>query len=105
MVVKCICVDDSSRPNEIPTSKWIKKGNEYTILYTTLVLPQKELGVHLSEINLTENELPYEYFLAKRFSFTPEELMKLLELIRQCNDSHFSINELLNQTKTQENGI
>lgn len=100
-MVKCICEDDSNRPNEIRTSKWIKKGEEYNVIYTTLVLPQRELGVHLSEINFTENELPYEYFLAKRFSFAPEELLKLLQLIQDCNDTNFSLTELLNQTETK----
>lgn len=100
-MAKCICVDDSNRPNEIPTSKWIKKGQEYNVIYTTLVLPQRQLGVHLSEINLTENELPYEYFLASRFSFSPEEMLRLLQLIQDCNDTHFSLTELLNQTNKQ----
>lgn len=81
-MVECICIDNSNRPEVIRLNKWLKKGNAYNILFTTLVLPQRQIGVHLAEIELTQNELPY--------------------LIKDCNDTHFSINELLKQTELQK---
>jgi hypothetical protein len=101
-MVECVCIDDKNRPKEIPLHKWVKEGNTYNIIYTVTVLPQKELGVVLSEIELTDNELPYEYFLARRFAFTEENLLKLIELIKDCNDTDFSMDELLKQTQLEE---
>lgn len=101
-MVECICIDDNNRPKEIPVSKWVKKNNIYHIIYTVTVLPQREIGVLLSEIELTDKELPYEYFLLKRFAFTEENLQKLIELIKDCSDADFSMDELLEQTKLQE---
>lgn len=101
-MVECICIDDSNRPKEIPANKWVKKDNEYNIIFTVTVLPQKELGVVLAEIELTDKELPYEYFLAKRFAFTEEALKKLIELIKDCSDINFSMDELLEQTQLAE---
>lgn len=101
-MVEAICIDDSNRPKQIPINKWVKKGEKYNIIYTIVCLPQKELGVLLSEIQLTDNELPYEYFLVKRFAFTEENLKKLIELIKDCNDTNFSMEELMEQTQLEE---
>jgi len=101
-MVECICIDDKNRPKEIPINKWVKMGEKYNIIYTVKVLPQNDIGVLLSEIELTEKELPYEYFLLKRFAFTEENLLKLIELIKDCTDTDFSIDELLKQTKLEE---
>ena len=102
-MVKCICINDSNKPRMVPKHKWIKKGQEYTVIYTTTVLPQKQLGFHLAEINLDETCKPYEYFLANRFGFTDENFRKLMELIEICSDTHFSIKELMKQTEIIEN--
>jgi hypothetical protein len=101
-MIECICIDDKNRPKEIPESKWVKEGQTYNVIYTVTVLPQKELAFHLAEIELTEAEHPYEYFLAKRFAFTEENLHKLIELIKDCNDTDFSMDELLKQTQLEE---
>jgi hypothetical protein len=101
-MVECICIDDKNKPKEIPDAKWIKEGNKYNIIYTVIVLPQKELAVMLSEIELTDNELPYEYFLAKRFAISPENVNALFELIKNCSETDFSMEELLEQTNIQE---
>lgn len=98
-MIECICIDDTGRPEVIPLSKWVKKDSPYSITYTVLVLPQKQIGVHLAEIELTNKELPYEYFLLSRFGFTEENLLKLIALIKECSDTHFSLNELLQQTR------
>jgi hypothetical protein len=99
---KAICCNDKNKPIEIPANKWLKEGNEYTVIYTVLVLPQRKLAFHLAEIELDESCKPYEYFLADRFAFTKEELEKLLQLIKDCTDTDFSMDELIKQTETIE---
>jgi hypothetical protein len=100
-MVECICINDKNRHKEIPANKWVKQGEHYTVIYTVTVLPQKQLAFHLAEIELDESNLPYEYFLANRFAFTEENLQKLIELIKDCNDTDFSMEELLNAVEKQ----
>jgi hypothetical protein len=100
-MIPCICIDDSKKPKEIPPEKWVKEGQEYHVIYTVTVLPQKQLAFHLHEISLDECCLPYEYFLAHRFAFTKENLKLLMELIKDCNDIDFSMDELLKQTSIE----
>ena len=101
-MIPCICINDKNRPKEIPPSKWVKEGNEYHVIYTVTVLPQKQLAFHLAEISLDECCIPYEYFLAHRFAFTEENLKLLFELIKDCSDTDFSMDELLEQTTLEE---
>ena len=97
-MVKCICINDKNRPSKIPKSKWLKEGQEYTIIFTLIVLPQKTLAVQLEEIDLDESCMPYEFFLANRFAFTQGELEKLIAFIEECNHVSLSIKDLLKQT-------
>jgi hypothetical protein len=97
-MVKCICINDKNRPSKIPQDKWLKEGEEYTIIFTLIVLPQKTLAVQLDEIDLDESCMPYEFFLANRFAFTQDELEKLIAFIEECNHVSLSIKDLLKQT-------
>lgn len=99
-MIPALCVNDSDRPNEIPIGKWLKRGERYNVVYTITVLPQRKLAFHLAEIDLDESCNPYTYFLADRFAFRKEDLQGLIELIKDCNDTEFSISELLKQTQT-----
>lgn len=101
-MVPCICINDQNKPRTIPKNKWVVKGNEYTVIYTVTVLPQKQLAFHLAEIELDESCAPYTYFLASRFAFTQENLLKLMELIKNCSETDFSMDELLKQTQLDE---
>ena len=101
MEVECICINDKNKPQIIPQNKWVKEGEKYTVIYTVVVLPQKQLAFHLAEIELTDKELPYEYFLSTRFGFTQENLQKMLDLIKDCSEIDFSMEELLQQTQLQ----
>lgn len=98
-MIPCICIDDSHKPNEIPNSKWVKKGEEYHVIYTITVLPQRILAFHLAEIELTEKEYPYEYFAASRFAFRIKDLKKLEQMIKECSEFDFSPSELLKQVE------
>lgn len=82
-----ICIDDTNKPNDIPLSKWIKKGNKYTVIEVSKMRIQGGLlGFKLEEINLTDC-FPYQYFAARRFAvlvspgqtWVEEELSRLLE--------------------------
>lgn len=101
-MVETVCINDSNKPRVIPKEKWLKKGNTYHVIFTTTVLPQKKLAFLLAEIELTDKELPYEYFDASRFAFTQENLLKLMELIKDCSETSFSMDELLKQTQLEE---
>jgi hypothetical protein len=100
--VECICVDDNDKPKQIPENKWPKRGKRYNIYYTVQCLPQRQIGVLLEEIELTDKEYPYQYFLAKRFGFTRENFDKLNALIKECTDADFSIEELMEQSQLIE---
>jgi hypothetical protein len=97
-MIKCICINDKNRPSKVPAEKWVKEGEEYTVIFTLVVLPQKTLAVQIDEIDLDESCRPYSFFLANRFAFRAEDLEKLIEFIRECSQVNMSIKDLLNQT-------
>lgn len=99
-MIKCICINDKDRPNDIPLSKWVKEGSVYTIIFAATVLPQKELGFQFDEITLDESCAPYEYFMAKRFGFTKDEFLKLEAFIKECGEVDQSIKELMKQVQS-----
>jgi hypothetical protein len=82
----------------VPPHKWVKEGQEYTVIFTLVVLPQKTLAVQLDEIDLDESCMPYSFFLANRFSFKKEDMGKLIDFIEECTEVNLSIQELLKQT-------
>jgi hypothetical protein len=68
-----ICLNDSSRPESIPTSKWVKKGQQYTVVQVDRMHVQGgTLGYKLYEINIDEY-FPYQYFGAWRFGVLVSE--------------------------------
>lgn len=81
--MKIICKDDTHRPAEIPISKWVIKGQEYT---PTGILKCNSqggiLGFILKEIDLTGCE-PYKCFSIHRFAVPVEDkvLEEELELV------------------------
>lgn len=96
-MIECICINDSNKPTQIPNGKWVVEGDKYHVIYTVTVLPQRQLAFHLYEIDLDESCHPYEYFLANRFAFTEDGLKQLIEMIKDCNDTAFSMDELMKQ--------
>lgn len=101
-MIKCICINDKNRPGKVPESKWVKEGEEYTVIFTLMVLPQKTLAVQLDEIDLDESCAPYTFFLANRFAFSKEDIGKLVDFIEECTQVNISIKELMKQTQTIE---
>lgn len=103
-MIRCICIDDSQKPRKIPESKWVKKGEEYTVVFVTVVLPQKELAFLLDEMELDESCAPYEYYLGNRFAFKDDDFDKLIEFVHECSGVNLSVKELLNQTNIIHEG-
>ena len=65
---KVMCIRDSHKPNEIPSSHWVKKGQIYTVIEMNKMNQQnKLLGFKLEEIDLT-SFFPYIYFSSDRFN-------------------------------------
>ena len=65
--MKVECINSSSRPNDIPLSQWVIKGNEYTVIGVWKMNMQGGiLGFELAEINLN-GCAPYKYYAADRF--------------------------------------
>jgi len=75
------CINDSNRPADIPLSKWVKKGNAYTVITAYNDMNGVLLFV-LEEIDLTDLNIPYKGFAAYRFAPIEglEELIEGLEL-------------------------
>lgn len=64
---KVICIHDEDRPNDIPTSRWVVKGEEYTVIKVERMNMQgNAIGYELEEIDLSPC-FPYTRFGAWRF--------------------------------------
>lgn len=96
-MVKCMCIDDSNRPAKIPQDRWVKKGEEYTIIFVTTVLPQEELAIQLDEILLDDDCVPFAYFLAKRFAIRKSDTEAMIQLMRDSDIMDASIKNLFDQ--------
>lgn len=71
--MKVVCINDNNRPIRIPVEKWIKKGETYTVIATTMMnIQRNKIGVKLAEIELGQSCFPYEYFDADRFAIAKE---------------------------------
>ena len=69
-----ICINDGSRPKQVPVEKWIVKGQTYTVIATTQMnLQRNKIGLKLKEIELDQSCFPYEYFDADRFKIVQPE--------------------------------
>lgn len=75
---KLICINDSNRPDGIPISKWVKKGEPYTAIGVIKCNAQGGVyGYILEEIDLTGCD-PYICFATFRFGM-PIEPVKIEE--------------------------
>ena len=97
-MIKCLCIDDNNKPSKIPQHKWLEQGKEYTLAFSMTVMPQKKLAFQVQEIELDDSCSPFTWFLASRFAFRQEDLEKLREFIKECNEINFSVKELIKET-------
>jgi hypothetical protein len=77
MELKCICIDDTFRPNEVPLNRWVKKGEPYTIIQMDYLNNQNRIiGVKLAEIN-NDDLFPYQFFKGSRFAVSENDLIEM----------------------------
>ena len=80
MNVNCIAINDTERPNEVPTSRWIEKDKEYTIIQLDYMNTQSRiLGVKLAEIN-NDDLFPWTHFRLSRFAINVDDLYQLFNV-------------------------
>lgn len=61
-------MDDSNKPDKVPSNEWIKEGELYTITrIVRMGLQENKFGVLLKEVKLSESSFPYELYDADRF--------------------------------------
>lgn len=65
---KVVCINDKNRPIEIPSHKWVKLNEVYTVIKIGKSLDGK-LGFVLQEIELGPDTFPYDLFSAYRFAY------------------------------------
>lgn len=84
-MIKCICVNDKHKPDNIPKTHWVKVGEEYTVMMIyPLVQPDAIMGVILQEIDLKETTSTFECFKIERFGFRQEDIPALERMIENC---------------------
>lgn len=76
--MKVICIDDSYRPECIPASVWIKKGQEYTILRVSRAKLGDSIIIELVESDLTPYA-PYKGYRHSRLTLPKTDLNKETE--------------------------
>lgn len=71
--MRVVCINDSNKPNEIPNSMWILKGQVYTVVKVMKCNIQGGiLGFELEEKKLVDCD-PYKYYSADRFAPVVED--------------------------------
>lgn len=85
-MIKCLCIDDSNRPVEIPVELWVIKGNEYHIAHIYFHHVQFISGVELHELELTDECFPYESYKLSRFAFSEQGLLELVQMMKDCSE-------------------
>lgn len=86
MNIRCICINDSNKPTEISSNKWLKKDEQYHITHIYYHVQQKIQGVELAEIELTNECFPYQSFALNRFAIFKEDMKKFMQMIKDCTD-------------------
>lgn len=73
-----ICIDSSSKPNEIPNNQWIIKDEKYTLAALCRSKMTGEIYYRLEEI---QPPAPYGGYRSSRFAIiVPESTEKLVEI-------------------------
>lgn len=98
-MIKCVCIDDSGRPPEIPKSMWCKLNQEYHLTHIyKMALQGNILGCSIYELPLDESCAPYEMFKMSRFAFNINDLQKIKELASLCAElDGLNIDELIEE--------
>lgn len=74
--MKVLCINDANKPDKIPDSEWIKKGETYHVTKVIQMgLQPGKLGYKLKEVSLSQSSFPYEYYDAHRFAIYADQIM------------------------------
>lgn len=77
------CIDAKNKPNDIPTSKWLVEGQEYTVVKVAKLLIQGGLvGFKLEELNI-DSYFPYQFFAANRFGIPLDNAWDIEEMLEK----------------------
>ena len=98
-MIKCICIDNTGRPPQIPISSWPELDHEYHLTHIyKMALQGNILGCSIYEIPLDESCAPYEMFKMSRFAFNINDLQKIKELASLCEElDGLDIDELIEE--------
>lgn len=104
--VRCICIDDSSKPKEIPQPKWVVKGEPYHITHIYVMQNQNKIqGCELKEFDISMHA-PYNCYRLSRFAILLEDLGKLAALIKRSDEfnqlSDIDIQKLVDNVPIKE---
>ncbi len=84
--IECVCIDDAEKPKEIPYNKWVKKDETYHVTHVFVMRNQNNIqGCELAEFDISMHT-PYNCYRLSRFAFTMENLLKLIEMIKDCDE-------------------
>lgn len=82
--MRVTCINDKNKPKQIPADKWIKEGEQYTVIFIMQMnIQQNKLGFKLAEIDLGYSCFPYEYFDANRFAVVQDAPVLKEELVEE----------------------
>lgn len=76
-----ICINDQHRPADFPSSKWIKKGESYTVIKIRNHVIQGGTGFVLEEIDMSDCGI-YQAFGSWRFA-VPGDITELEEVLEK----------------------
>mgnify|MGYP000008471304 FL=1 len=84
---RLLCINDLNKPDEIPSKKWVTKGQEYTCIWITIHPNQGNIqGVQLAEITLDETCAPYETYKLDRFGIHKDDFEAFVQLAKDCSE-------------------
>lgn len=102
MSISIKCINDENKPSEVNSGEWIKKDQEYTLVFVSWHPNQKCNGCQLAEVALTEKSDPFEFYKLDRFAIRAEDLEEFLALVKDCTDmDDLSLEELLEETQIE----
>lgn len=100
--IRLVCIDDKDIPKEIPSSKHVKKDNEYTLLFVYWMPNQKCQGFELAEIEFGEDCGDYICYRGNRFAIRFEDLEAFLQMCKDCSGlDDLNIEQVLEETELQ----
>ena len=74
------CINSSVRPSQVPLSKWVKKGERYTVVGVSAMLSQGVYGLFLEGHDISDC-YPYKNFHSSRF--VPVDNVSFTEAIEE----------------------